>query len=156
MSEAHTILASWFTNSLLSRVYSSIDWWCQNWKYFTVVSFNFGPFSQTKIIGHAQKNIISTDADITHFLWRRKDSLSSKICSSTTLRTTTEVLSCLKIPLTRMRFIASCENVVPGFETSPILPFPPHPPDWSLHPLEETLLQPVLKSFITVFIFMRG
>ena len=81
MREAHTILASWFTNSLLSRVYSSMDWWCQNWKYFTVVSFNFGSFSQTKIIGHAQKNIISTDADITHFLWRRKDSLSSKICS---------------------------------------------------------------------------
>ena len=81
MSEVHTILASWFTNSLLSRVYSSMDWWCLNWKYFTVVSFNFCSFSQTKIISHAQKNIISTDADMAHFLWRRKDSLSSKICS---------------------------------------------------------------------------
>ena len=69
--------------------------------------------------------------------------------------TTTKVLSCLKIPLTSMRFIASCENVVPGFQTSPILPFPPQPPDCSLNPLEETLLQPVLKSFITVFIIMR-
>ena len=28
----------------------------------------------------------------------------------------------------------------------------PHPLDWPLNPLEETLLQPVLKSFITVFI----
>ena len=49
--------------------------------------------------------------------------------------TTTKVLSCLKIPLTSMRFIASCENVVPRFQTSPILSFPPPPPDWSLHPL---------------------
>ena len=31
MREAHTILASWYTNSLLSRVYSSIDW-CLNSK----------------------------------------------------------------------------------------------------------------------------
>ena len=72
---------------------------------------------------------------------------------------TTKVLSCLKIPLTSMRFIASCENVVPRLQTSPILSFPsppPSPPDWSLHPLEETLLQPVLKSFITVFIIKRG
>ena len=43
--------------------------------------FQFWLFSQTKIISHAQKNIISIDADIAHFLWRRKDSLSSKICS---------------------------------------------------------------------------
>ena len=62
--------------------------------------------------------------------------------------TTTKVLSCPKIPLNNMHFIAS-------FQTSPILPFPSHPPDWSLNPLEETLLQPVLKSFITVFIIMR-
>ena len=27
---------------------------------------------------------------------------------------------------------------------------PPHTPNWSLNPLDETLLQPVLKSFITV------
>ena len=62
--------------------------------------------------------------------------------------TTTKVLSCLKIPLTSMRFIASCENVVPRFQTSPILPFPPHPLYWCLNPLE--------KLFITVFILMRG
>ena len=42
--------------------------------------------------------------------------------------TTTKVLSCLKIPLTSMRFIASCENVVPRFQTSPILSFPSPPP----------------------------
>ena len=34
------------------------------------------------------------------------------------------------------------------------LPFPP--PDWSPNLLEETLLEPVLKSFITVFIIMTG
>ena len=73
-----------------------------------------------------------------------------------TSRTKTKVLSCLKIALASMRFIESCEHIVPRFQTSPILPFPPHPPDWSLNPLEETLLQPVLKSFITVFILMRG
>ena len=39
------------------------------------------------------------------------------------------------------------------FRTSSILPPSPFPTrDWSLNPLEETLLQPVLKSFITVFI----
>ena len=70
--------------------------------------------------------------------------------------TTTKVLSCLKIALTGKRFMASCENVVPRFQTSPILPFPSHPPDWSLNPLEETLLQPVLKSFITVFYYNEG
>ena len=40
--------------------------------------FQFWLIFQTKIINNAQKNIISTDADIAHFLWRRKDSLSSK------------------------------------------------------------------------------
>ena len=46
----------------------TIDCWCLNSK-------------ELKIISHAQKSIISTDADIAHFLRRRKDSLSSKICS---------------------------------------------------------------------------
>ena len=41
---------------------------------------------------------------------------------------TTNVLSCLKIPLTSMRVITSCENVVPRFQTSSILPLHPHPP----------------------------
>ena len=70
--------------------------------------------------------------------------------------TTTKALSCMKIPLTSTHFIASCENVVPRFRTSPILPFPQQAPDWSLNPLEETLVQPVLKSFITVFIIKKG
>ena len=73
-----------------------------------------------------------------------------------TSETSTKVFSCLKIPLTSMRFIASCESVVPRFQTSPILPFPPHPPDWSRSLFEETLLQSVLKSFMTVFIVMSG
>ena len=54
------------------------------------------------------------------------------------------------------QLLEDCENVVPRFQISPILPFPPHPPDWSLNPLEETLLQPMMESFITVFIVMRG
>ena len=35
-------------------------------------------------------------------------------------------------------------------------PPPSPPPKWSLNPLEETLPQPVLKSFITVFIQYKG
>ena len=51
--------------------------------------------------------------------------------------TTTKVVGCLNIPLTSMRVdcFASCENVVPRFQTSSILPSPPHPPDWSPDPL---------------------
>ena len=43
--------------------------------------------------------------------------------------TTTKVLSCLKIPLTSMRVdrFASCENIVPRFQTSSILPPLPTP-----------------------------
>ena len=67
-----------------------------------------------------------------------------------------KVFSCSKIALTNMRFIASCENVVLRLQTSPILSFSPHPLDRSRSPLEETLLQSLLKSFSTVFITMRG
>ena len=71
------------------------------------------------------------------------------------IRNNTE-FSCMKIPLTGMRVdrFVSCENVLPRLQT-----FPPHPLDWSLNsPLEEkeTLLQPVLKSFITFFTIMSG
>ena len=49
------ILAYCFTNSLFSRVYSSIDRSSLSSKLFTVVSFNFGPFFfQTEIITQAQ------------------------------------------------------------------------------------------------------
>ena len=48
---------------------------------------------------------------------------------------------------------ASCENIVPKFQASSILP---HLPDWSLNLLEETLLRPRLKSFITVPMKMKG
>ena len=67
--------------------------------------------------------------------------------------TTTKVLSYLKIPLITIRIdrFASCENVILRLQTSSILPLPLlHP--WSLTSLEETFLQPVLKSFIKVFI----
>ena len=66
------------------------------------------------------------------------------------IRNYNEVLSCLKIPLTSMRFTASSENSRPR-QFFPSLPIPP-----SLNPLEETPLQSVLKSFITVFIVTRG
>ena len=43
--------------------------------------------------------------------------------------TTTKVLSCLKIPLTSMRVdrLASCENIVPMFQTSSMVPPSPTP-----------------------------
>ena len=50
----------------------------------------------------------------------------------------------------RVDRLASCENIVPRFQTSSIQPN--YPPDWYLTAVGETLLQPVLKSFITVFI----
>ena len=56
-----------------------------------------------------------------------------------------KVLSCLKILLNSMHVdhFASCENIVPRFRTRPrLVSFSP----------EKTLPQPVLKSFITVFI----
>ena len=66
--EAHTILAFGFTDSLFSRLLSSIDQYCLNSRLFTVVSFNFGSFSPTEIISHAQQNITSTDSDIMHYI----------------------------------------------------------------------------------------
>ena len=54
LREAHTILACCFTDSLCSHVYTPIDQWCLNAKLFTVVSSNFGSFSQTEIISHPQ------------------------------------------------------------------------------------------------------
>ena len=39
----------------------------------------------------------------------------------------------------------------PGSRPRQFFP-PPHPSNWSLNPVRETLLQPVLKSFIAVFI----
>ena len=61
----------------------------------------------------------------------------------TTSRTTMKVVRCLKIPLTSM---CSCENTVRQF-------FPTYPPpELVFQSIEETLLQSVLKSFITVFI----
>ena len=67
--------------------------------------------------------------------------------------TTTKAMSCLKIPLSSMRVnrFVSWENIVPRFQTSALFPSPP-PPNCSLNPLEETLLQPALKSFFAVFI----
>ena len=70
--------------------------------------------------------------------------------------TATKVLSCLKIPLTSMRFIASCENVVPRFQTSPILPFPPHPRNWSLNPLEENSSTASAEEFYNSFYYNEG
>ena len=67
--------------------------------------------------------------------------------------TTTSFLSCLKITLTSMRVyrLQVVWTSSPGSRPPQLFPLP-HPPDWSLDPLEETLLQPVLKSFISVVI----
>ena len=70
--------------------------------------------------------------------------------------TTTKVLSCSKIPLTSMRFIASCENVVPRFQTSPILSFPPPLPDWSLHPLWRNSSTASAEEFYYSFYYNEG
>ena len=70
--------------------------------------------------------------------------------------TTTKVLSCLKIPLTSMRFIASCENVFPRFQTSPILSFPPPLPDWSLHPLWRNSSTASAEEFYYSFYYNEG
>ena len=67
----------------------------------------------------------------------------------TTSRTMTTVVTCLKIPLTSMCVVVRTSS--PGsrlrqfFSTSP-------PLELVFQSLKETLLQPVLKSFITVFI----
>ena len=67
----------------------------------------------------------------------------------TTSRTTTKVVSCLKVPLTSMCVVV--RTSFPGsrlrrfFLTSPL-------PELVFQSIEETLLQPVLKTFITVFI----
>ena len=67
----------------------------------------------------------------------------------TTSRTTTKVVSCLKVPLTSMCVVV--RTSFPGsrlrrfFLTSPL-------PELVFQSIEETLLQPVLKTVITVFI----
>ena len=66
-------------------------------------------FFQFWIISHAQKNIMHRTLPLKKKTFSIFENLL-KISG-----TTTKVLSCLKIPLTSMRFIASCENVVPRF-----------------------------------------
>ena len=63
------------------------------------------------------------------------------------------VLDFLQIPLTRCVLIVMqvVRTSSPGSRPRQLFP-PPHPADWSLNPLRETLLQLVLKSFISVFI----
>ena len=121
--EAHTILASWFTNSLLPPVHYRLL------------------MSKLEVV----KNYQSCSKEY-NFNWcwyrtlppkKKRFSIFENLLK--TSGTTTKVLSCLKIPLTSMRFIASCENVVPRFQTSPILPFPPH--TWTV------LLIPLKKLF---------
>ena len=67
----------------------------------------------------------------------------------TTSRTTTKVVSCLKIPLTSMCVVVRTSS--PGSRLRQFFPTSP-PPELVFQSIEETLLQPVLKTFITVFI----
>ena len=69
-----------------------------------------------------------------------------------------KVLSCLKIPLTSIRFdcFASCETSSQGSRPRQLFSYFPTPRTGPKIPLEETLLWPVLKSFITVFIIIEG
>ena len=67
----------------------------------------------------------------------------------TTSRTTMKVVRCLKIPLTSMCVVVRTPSPGPDFvNSSP----PTHPLNWSFNPSKKLSLQPVLKSFITVFI----
>ena len=66
--------------------------------------------------------------------------------------TITRVLGCLQIPLMVCKLIALEVLTTSSPESRPRQLFPPFPPPWSLNPLEEALLQPVLRSFISVFI----
>ena len=52
--EDHTILAYCVTDSLCSLQMYTIHQERLNAKWFTVISFNFGSFSQTKVISQAQ------------------------------------------------------------------------------------------------------
>ena len=67
----------------------------------------------------------------------------------TTSRTTTKVVSCLKIPLTSMCVVVRTSS--PGSRLRQFFPTSP-PPELVFQSIEEILLQPVMKSFITVFI----
>ena len=64
------------------------------------------------------------DADITHTSSEEEKILYLRKFLQN-IRKNNEGPQLLKIPLTSMRFIASCENFVPRFQTSSILPFPP-------------------------------
>ena len=81
-----------------------------------------------------------------HFFWRRQHSLSSKILSS---RTTTTVVTSLKIPLTSMCVVVRTSS--PGSRLRQFFPTSSSP-ELVFQSIEETLLQPVLKTLITVFI----
>ena len=65
-----------------------------------------------------------------------------------TSRTTTTVVTSLKIPLTSMCVVVRTSS--PGFRPRQFFPTSPLP-DLVFHSTDETLLHPVLKSFITVF-----
>ena len=70
----------------------------------------------------------------------------------TTSRTTTKVVSCLKILLTSMCVVVRTSS--PGSRLRQFFPTSlPH--ELVFKSIEETLLQPVLKSFITVFIHCK-
>ena len=92
------------------------------WYIFSLISWHF---------------IMCRDwTDIAHFPWRRKDSPSSKIRSKTP-GTTTKILSCLKIPLTSMRFISSCETSTPGSRPRQFFPSLPTSRTGLLIPLKK-------------------
>ena len=65
----------------------------------------------------------------------------------TTSRTTTKVVSCLKIPLTSMCVVVRTSS--PGSRLRQFFPTSP-PPELVFQSIEETLLQPVLKTFIYI------
>ena len=148
--EAHTILAYCFTDSLCSlHVYTPqstnnvltqtglLSFLCQFWLIFPnrnyrsrSIEYNFNRCWH-------------------HALHLKKKTLPIFENLVTTSRTTPKVVSCLKIPLASMCVIV--RTSFPGSRPRQFFPTSP-PPELFFQSIKETLLQPVLRRFITVFL----
>ena len=122
---SHTILASLFTNSLLSlfdrSVTSKLEVVYRRFFQFWFILPNQNYQSRTK-----EYNFYWCWHHTLHLKQKRFPIFENLFKTS---GTTTKFLSCLKIPLTSMRVdgFTSCENFVPRFQTSSILPSLPTP-----------------------------
>lgn len=79
-----------------------------NTQYFDILPQSLTKYSNTK---HSSTEMMSEEAN------KKKNKGTVYLKMFGDMETATKVLSCLKIPLTSIRFdcFASCENIVPGF-----------------------------------------